>query len=672
MAVLQKLRTKFGLAISILVALGLLSFIIDPSQIQSAVQSMSSKYDVGSINGKAISYTDFQSDVEKFTRLQEIMTGSSVSSEEDQKQVRDAAWQTLVDKYLFVKTAKAAGLTVGEDEVIDLTTGSNISPVIAQNAMFLDENGNFDANRVVEFVKAMGSDESGSYRLYWNYIQNTIFTQQFYNKYGALFTASNFQNPLMLNRAIAENNQTADVDFVMVPLLYSEDSTIVVSSDEIKNYYNSHKDFFKQTANREMEYVVYEVTPSSDDIAVVNTEMSDIYDDFVNTDNMKNFLLKNSDRSLSSYWYKADELNSLSSELGAFVNENTVGAVSPVYQNGNSFYAAKIMAETKRPETISVRVIPTTETAVSDSLVAVLRLSETMDMTQSYLIPGCEPLFDAALNVPQMVQSLQYGTLLAEVVEKSEPVLMKQVAILEKTVVPSNETYNNIYAKANKFATIASGSYNNYKAAVDSMGVYSYTNRITEATSAYGAIDNAKEVTRWVFEAKEGKPSEVIIVNQNYFFVAVVTGIHKEGYAKLSEVASSIKNQLYSEKAAEKLASDVASKIQGLNDLESIAEALNTTVSSQSGVTFAALGASTLDPKFIGAIASAPEGKICGPVAGSIGSYVFQVKGRDTGSYYTEDDAALYESQKNQYNSQMLLSVMMNDADVKDNRARFY
>ena len=672
MAVLQKLRTKFGLAISILVALGLLSFIIDPSQIQSAVQSMSSKYDVGSINGKAISYTDFQADVEKFTRLQEIMTGSSVSSEEDQKQVRDAAWQTLVDKYLFVKTAKAAGLTAGEDEVIDLTTGSNISPVIAQNAMFLDENGNFDANRVVEFVKAMGSDESGSYRLYWNYIQNTIFTQQFYNKYGALFTASNFQNPLMLNRAIAENNQTADVDFVMVPLLYSEDSTIVVSSDEIKNYYNSHKDFFKQTANREMEYVVYEVTPSSDDIAVVNTEMSDIYDDFVNTDNMKNFLLKNSDRSLSSYWYKADELNSLSSELGAFVNENTVGAVSPVYQNGNSFYAAKIMAETKRPETISVRVIPTTETAVSDSLVAVLRLSETMDMTQSYLIPGCEHLFDAALNVPQMVQSLQYGTLLAEVVEKSEPVLMKQVAILEKTVVPSNETYNNIYAKANKFATIASGSYNNYKAAVDSMGVYSYTNRITEATSAYGAIDNAKEVTRWVFEAKEGKPSEVIIVNQNYFFVAVVTGIHKEGYAKLSEVASSIKNQLYSEKAAEKLASDVASKIQGLNDLESIAEALNTTVSSQSGVTFAALGASTLDPKFIGAIASAPEGKICGPVAGSIGSYVFQVKGRDTGSYYTEDDAALYESQKNQYNSQMLLSVMMNDAEVKDNRARFY
>ena len=83
MAVLQTLRTKFGLAISIIVALGLLSFIIDPGQIESAVRSMSSKYDVGKINGKSVSYTDFQEDIERFTRLNELMTGTSASSEEE-------------------------------------------------------------------------------------------------------------------------------------------------------------------------------------------------------------------------------------------------------------------------------------------------------------------------------------------------------------------------------------------------------------------------------------------------------------------------------------------------------------------------------------------------------------------------------------------------------------
>ena len=89
-------------------------------------------------------------------------------------------------------------------------------------------------------------------------------------------------------------------------------------------------------------------------------------------------------------------------------------------------------------------------------------------------------------------------------------------------------------------------------------------------------------------------------------------------------------------------------------------------------MTFASLGSTSLDPKFIGALANAPVGVLSGPVAGTIGVYVYQVKGRDTGSFYNEDDAARYEQQKSQYNSQLLMSVMMDDADVKDNRARFF
>ena len=174
MAVLQTLRTKFGLAISIIVALGLLSFIIDPGQIQTAVQSMSSKYDVGKINGKSISYTDFQEDIERFTTLNELMTGSSASSEEDHTEIRNAAWQSLIDKYLFVKQAKAAGLTVGEEEMVDLTTGANPSPLLAQNGTFVDENGNFSPDQLVEFVKSVDTDQTGNLKLYWNYLQNTI------------------------------------------------------------------------------------------------------------------------------------------------------------------------------------------------------------------------------------------------------------------------------------------------------------------------------------------------------------------------------------------------------------------------------------------------------------------------------------------------------------------
>lgn len=703
MAVLQTLRTKFGLAISIIVALGLLSFIIDPGQIQSAVQSMSSKYDVGKINGKSISYTDFQEDIERYTTLNELMTGSSASSEEEHTQIRNAAWQSLVDKFLIVKEAKDAGITVGEAEMVDLTTGANPSPLIAQNGMFVDANGNFSPDMVVDFVRTIDSDASGSYKLYWNYLQNTIYTQQFFQKYGALFNASSYQNPLMRRRAIAENNETTDVDFVMVPLLYNNDTTVVVSDNEIRDFYNSHKDFFKQNASRDMEYVVFEVIPSASDIAEVGNRMSELHEEFATTDNMKNFLLKNSDRPLSTYWYKEGELSTINADVDVFAFSGQEGA-SPVYSSGNTFFSAKVMDTAMVPDSAYVKhILLTGDNAahLADSLVQVASQkdanfsnlvalysadqSTTYDgelgtigwMTQSYMIPGFESVIDAQVGKPFVLNTV-YGTHVVLVSKKSAPVLKKQVAILEKTAVPSNETYNGYYAKANKFASIAhsgkkGGSEASYKAAVDSLGVYSHPmNHVSEATSAYGAIDNAKEVTRWVFDHKPGSVSDIITVNQNYFFIATVKGIHEEGYATVQEAASSIRDELYARKAAEKKAAEIAEKIKGLTDLQAVADALDATISSQTGVTFASMGSSTLDPKFIGSLSKAPVGVLCGPVAGTIGVYVYQVKGRDTGSFYTEDDAALFEQQKNQYNSQILMSVMMDDADVKDNRARFF
>jgi hypothetical protein len=79
-----------------------------------------------------------------------------------------------------------------------------------------------------------------------------------------------------------------------------------------------------------------------------------------------------------------------------------------------------------------------------------------------------------------------------------------------------------------------------------------------------------------------------------------------------------------------------------------------------------------LDPKFIGAVSVAPEGVIGGPVAGTIGTYFFLVKSRDMGAFYTEEDAKNNALQMDSYNAQMILPVMMQEADVKDRRARFF
>ena len=660
MAVLETIRVKFGVVITVLIAVALLSFIIDPTTLQSVSSSMSSKYDVGEIDGKAISYTDYQADVEKFSAINEIMTGSSAQNEQQQSSIRDAAWQALVDKYLFEKNAKKAGIHVGVEEMNDIIAGNIDSPVFTQNPAFLDENGVFSTDMVREFLSYKDSDQSGRLQLYWDYLVESAKTQEVYAKYLSLFTQSNFTNALMLSDKMAENNNTFDVEFVMVPFGYTMDSTIVVSADEIKAYYNAHKKFYKQQASRDIEYVVFEVKASDSDIAAANQALVDVYDEFATTENMKSFLLANSDRAYDEGWYKAGELNT----VAAVVNDYVFGdnaSVSEVLSNGNTFYAVRVMESAMVPDSVYVKYAPATVENV-DSL---LNVAEPMWITQ---VPGYEAVMTAAKNSKVTVNGLVFNVL-----DRTAPVAKKKVAVLEKTAVASKETVNGYYAQANTFATKAAGKYENFQKALEEEGVYAHpVNKMPESADRLGAVEHTKEVTRWAFEAKKGDVSNIFTIDNNYFIVAALKNIHEEGYAPVSEVSSQISNILYSEKAGEKQAASVAEKIAGLSDMQAIAEALGTTVSSKSGVAFSNMSAQGLDPKFIGAASVAEDGKIYGPLAGSIGVYVYKVTGRDTGAFYTEDDAKMADAQMTQYSTQMLLPVMMDDADVKDNRARFY
>ncbi len=695
MAVLEKIRVKFGLAISIIIALALLSFIIDPSTLQTVTQTMNSKNDVGNIAGKSISYSDFLSDIDRYKTINEIITGSSVQNEQATIQIRNAAWQELVDKYLFVKNAKAAGIGVGNEEMVAITTGDAISPIISQNPMFFDQNGQFSRENVIEFVKNIGNDPSGSLKVYWDYVQNTVFTQQYYAKYGSLFTNSYFQNALQAETEMAQNNTKAKVDYVLAPYSYAKDSTIKVSTADVKAYYKAHKKFYRQNASRDIEYVVFEVIPSAEDVNATNEAMAAVYDEFGTTDNMKAFLLKNSERPLSDYWYKAGELNTVDADIDAFVFGGGRG-VSPVIRSGNSFYAAKVTETANIPDSVYVKHIllqGKDAKHLADSLLGVVRRGASFSataavysadqgsmadgeignigwMTQTYMIPGFESVLTAEVGKPYIIET-RYGTHVVVVSRKTAPVAKKRVAILEKTALASEATFNEYYAKANRFASIAAGSFDGYRKAVDSLGVYSHQMNVTEATSSYGSVDNAKELTRWAFDAKKNKSSDIITINQNFFFIAALKEIHKEGYTPVSEVSVPISQILYTEARNAKAREEVAARIAGLSSIDEVAAALNATASKDQEISFSAMS-SRIEPAALGAMFNAPLNTVSGPVAGVAGTYVFVVNSRETESFYTADDARMMSNQKAQYSAQMILPVMMDDADVKDNRARFF
>ena len=693
MAALETIRTKFGIGASLIIAFGLLLFLVNPSDIIQTIQSTSSKNDVGKINGKSISYLQFDSEVRQMDEVRKMISGTSANTDEGQVQLRNMTWQTLVDRYLVVPTIESAGIRVGQQEQENMFVGDNLSPVASNFYGFFDEDGNYSVDRVRELVEA--AETSESYRMIRDYLFDNARSNRFNEKYLGLFNAGTYVNALERKRAIEENNATANVDFVLAPGTYfPEDSTVVVNKSEVEKYYKAHEDAFRQVANRDIRYAVFELNASQEDIANSNAKFVGLYDEFASTDNMRAFLQKNSDRKWDDSWYKAGELRTVNADVENFVSANNSG-VSPVFQSGTTFYAARIMDNANLPDSVYVRhimLVGNDAKHLADSLLGVVNKNNFSTlanlysadkgnaqdgemgnlgwMTKNIMIKGFEPVLEAKVGVP-FVLNTQYGSHVVEVTKTTKPVAKKKVAIFEKETTISKETERAISEQARLLAVRSQGKLDNFKTVCDTTGIYARSLNITEATDSYGAISHAKEVTRWAFNNKPGKVSDVIPVDNKYFFVVAVEKAHKEGIAPLKEVYESIRSQVYREKYVQKHAQDVAAQIEGLTSLEAVAEKLNTTVSNLTDVTFSTSSAPTTEPAFIGAVAAAKEGVLTGPVAGMMGAYVFKVNGREMGSYFTEDDAKAAHTRFVNYYDQMILPIMM-DKTVKDNRARFY
>jgi len=685
MAVLEKIRVKFGILITVLVALALLSFILDPTTLRSAFDRFSSDNKVGTMNGKSVSYKEFYEELNTYTEIAKMM-GQNPSSEEQQAQLRDAAWQSIFDNEVFIPKAEAAGLSVGEEEMLDLTQGNNISPVLLQQGLFLDRDGNFSRETLVDFVQSIDSDDSGSSAAYWSFLEEGVFRNQLYAKYASLMEKSDVLSDLEKARLVADGNVTADVDFVFEPISFVTDSTVKVSSEEIRRYFNDHKEQFKQPDNRDIEYVMWEVVPSAQDYADTKAEFDALYEDFAKADNLKAFVTLNSDSKWNPYYFTEDQL-SVTPEFQQTAFHAPVGTVSPVVTEDKAYAAMRVADVRMMADSAHVyyKVYPYSQEAEADVFVNdqlrktdISQFTEMGWITQDFILANGLNELDAAFDSPQKVfkvKNVNNQAILAVYVPERTKALKKvQVATLMKNVLPSDETYRDFQMKAVEFADACDGKYENFQKLSQEQNLPVIPiNNMLQTNRRIGPADNAREVVSWVFDkkTKAGQVSDLKIVDNKYYFVTAVTKVRKEGYADIQDVASDISSLLQARKTVAVKLDEVKEKIAGLTTLEQVAETLGTTVSHYPGISFGSTQFNQNDPALVGAVAAAPEGTIQ-TVGGNVGIYVFEVSNRTAGNFFSENDAATQLARKASWHNSILQSVIANEADIKDNRARFF
>lgn len=235
MAVLETIRVKFGVLITALIAIALLSFLIDPNSLASVFNARNQEIIVGKINGTEVTYQEFTQRLE----VEKMLYPNA--SEED---CVSAAWQSLVTENLLVPTAQKNGITVSDDEV---------------NNMIKLQLG--DAN-IRYFADNM--DKDANLKFQWDAIRENITQQMYVQKLSSMYANAAVSDTLVVNNKAEFVSLLANVKYVKVP--YSaEGLEINVTEDEISAYYNAHQNLFQQVAHRDVIYTDFMGVDAEDD-----------------------------------------------------------------------------------------------------------------------------------------------------------------------------------------------------------------------------------------------------------------------------------------------------------------------------------------------------------------------------------------------------------------------
>lgn len=698
MAVLEKMRKRMGVFISIVIALALLAFIVNPDDLQRVMSMFSSKYDVGKIAGKTVSHSEFSKRYDKYNRILGL-TNPNVDKEEGAELVNNITWQSFIADEVLIPACEKAGVKVGEKEMVEMAkAGADLSPVLMSELAFVDENGMFDQDRLQQFVQSIPYDQTGQYAEYWDNLQNNMLQDRMFTKYSVMLAKSAVSNNLQVRRAIADNNNSYDVDFILQPASFERDSSIKVTNEEIKKYYEQIKPSLKKVETRDAKMVVFDIKPSEKDVKAAKEDIERLYEEFqkLPDSDVKSFIERNSDTPFNDFYVKKGDLKEWSSILDEFASSNSAGTFLEPQPYDNVFVAAKILDIASRPDSVYLKFIQVPDEKTADSLMSTIKSSEEFTAAAANYMPaqrGVEPgnvgwvtesmMPEEALkafsskkgDMFKMEVNGAYGIVWVDNLTK--PVRKVKLAVLSKQATASQETFSNVYAEAGKLREAGTTLDKFEKYALDNnLELYPIEN-LLGGSKNIGSYEKMGEVSRWIFDAKEGQISEIFTTGDNkYYVVAALEKIHPAGYAELSEFTPQIREILTMEKKVDKLAKELEEKVSGATTIEEASEKLVLPISSLTDVTFSSLtGGAQTDPILIGNIAKAgADGNngLVGPVKGSLGVAFYQIKGKKNGAFYTESDA----QRKNEQNIYSILNVLPNvmcdDAGVNDQRYKFY
>jgi peptidyl-prolyl cis-trans isomerase D len=707
MATLQTIRTRAGLLIAIVIGISLAAFILGDLLQSGSSIFQRNQMEIGEINGETIQYPAFQRQVEELGEIYKQNTQQSQLDENSWVQVREQAWQNTVQKIVMGDVYKKLGIEVTSDELFDMLQGANLHPIIQQ--LFRNPNtGQVDRGAVVNFLKQLETNVAPEQRAYWLYLENQIVEERTQSKYANMVGKGLFVTTTEAKESLTYGNKTANFDFIALNHSTVADSLVNVTEKDLRDYYNANKNDFKQEKIREIEYITFTVNPSAADYKDAENWITEIKNDFENTNNNVQFVNSNSDVNFDGTWYKKE---SLPANLATWIFDEgaPINSVFGPYFENESYTLAKLDSLAMMPDSVKARHIllkPNTQEELigmqllADSLKSVIEkggdfasLAMQYSTDQGSAISGGdlgwfgrgqmvqpfeEAAFSNAKNEVRIVPS-QFGIHIVQTTDRGKLTQQARVALLVRNVQPSTRTYQDTYAQASRFASTNTNA-EKFNAAVTEEKLNKRVASVRENDRDIIGLENARILIRAAYEAEK---DDILVTSQespifelgNNFVIAVLTKVTDEGIATFEEAKTRVELAVINQKKSDYLSKKAVAALEGKTDLESIASQLNTSVRNATNINFNSFSVPGLgaEPAVIGTVASLDVDKISKPIVGNNGVYIIKVTSANQGPEqgFETEQARLSQSLNFRAISQAF-EAQRKKAEIVDKRAKFY
>jgi peptidyl-prolyl cis-trans isomerase D len=697
MAVLQKIRQRSALTI-IIIAFALFAFLV-PSLFNKG-NLVKGSTDVGSVNGKDISFEEFRVKVSNVEKSQQGMTSTAAANR---------VWDQEVSVALLTTEFEKLGLRVGPKHIMEVLEADQN---IGKNPMFLNSAGVFDETKFKEAIKTNpelakyieGSEKdaelNAKYQIYATLVKAGTYTTESEGK-------------------LKYEMESNKVNFSYVAGLYStiKDSDVKVSDDEIVSFMKKNEKKYKADETREIEYVLVEDKASPEDIAEVKakvngllsgsvvynttTKKNDTLPGFKAATNVAEFVNSNSDVPYDSTYVAKKDLPALDADK---LYNLAPGEIYGPYMFGKYYCISKSMGRkvgvnakashiligyegSKTPNTKEKRTKEEAKAKAEAILAQVnanpdsfmmLAFSNSDDSSAQqggdlgYFGPNqmVKPFNDFVFSNPIGkigIVETPFGYHIIKITDKQDGIRLATVA---QKVEASEATSDKVFTKATQFEIDATEKDFTKSAAAMKLTIAPPVT-VKAMDEAFGPLGNQRNIVRWAFESGTdiGAVKRFEVANLGHV-IAKVLKVNKEGLMAVDMVRSYVEPILKNKKKAEL----IKAKMTGTS-LEAIAKATGSAVQQATDVTMenpVLTGGVGQEPKVVGNAFALTAGKLSAPIEGNTGVYV--VKNNTTVKAPVLKDHTAYVAKLKAQTAgdfNRVIPALKDIAKIKDNRKQF-